>query len=100
MFGRDAPTSLHFFNLPRGSVGDRARRSDEDCRYRYRQSPLPGKSSFEPLQGGGAYALDGSVREEVQDCGHKRPVMLKYTTVPGIRIDREPGIRQTAGHVG
>ena len=41
-----------------------------------------------------------SVSEKVQDRRHKSPVVLKDTTVPGIWIDREFGIRQTTSHVG
>ena len=41
-----------------------------------------------------------SVRKEVQNRRHKGPVVLKDTAVPGVRIDRQLSIRQTASHVG
>ncbi|MNZ61234.1 hypothetical protein D3C78_793250 [compost metagenome] len=45
------------------------------------------------------FHLVGSVSEEVQNLGHKVPVVLENAAVPGIRVDRQLGIRQTASHV-
>jgi hypothetical protein len=44
--------------------------------------------------------FSNSVGEEVENRRHKGPVVLKDASVPGIRIDRQLGIRQTASHVG
>lgn len=38
------------------------------------------------------FYLIGSVGEEVQNLGHKVPVVLENAAVPGIRVDRQLGM--------
>ena len=44
-------------------------------------------------------SFSNSVGEEVENRRHKGPVVLKDASMPGIRIARQLGLRQTASHV-